>query len=177
MSTPEIRELESRLRRLKKAERKKNAQRLGHPAKKQGAAYSIGEHEYIVDPIAKTKRRMEIFRNAGGEVIWFDEADPYTIEELRPANCQGCAETHLVGWFEGEWDHICELEKHCDSAKCGIFRCKMSHFVRHNRILVARPGSPKVWGTKAAAIRYRKEIPAVKRPIYQIVEFIAVSGR
>jgi hypothetical protein len=135
MSTPEIRELATKLARLRKAERKKNAKALGHPAKKQGGAYWDGEHEYITDPVAKTKRRMEIFRNAGGEVIWFDESDPYTVEEIKPASCQGCAETHLVGWNEGEWDHVCELEKHCDSAACGIFRCRKSHIARHGRVI------------------------------------------
>ncbi len=133
MSQQRIRELQSELRQLKKAERKKKAKALGHPEKKQGGAYFEGEHEYITDPVAKTKRRMEIFRNAGGEVIWFDESDPYTVEEIRPANCQGCAETHLVGWNEAHWHHACPLEKHCDSAKCGMIVCHTAHKAIHGR--------------------------------------------
>jgi hypothetical protein len=135
MSQQLIRELEQQLRRLRKAERKEKGKRLGHPEKKSGHAYFEGEHEYLVDPVAKTKRRMEIFRNAGGEVTWFDETDPFSVEEIRPANCEGCAETHLIGWNEGEWDHVCELEKHCDSAACGIFRCRKSHIERHGRVI------------------------------------------
>lgn len=127
MSQQEIQELTSKLRQLKKAERKAKGKRLGHAPKKSGRAYTEGEHEYLADPVAKTKRRMEIFTNAGGEVIWFDETDPYSVEEIRPASCQGCAETHLVGWNEGEWNHICPLEKHCDAAACGLFQCKKSH--------------------------------------------------
>lgn len=32
---------------------------------------------------------------------------------------------------------------------------------------------PKVWKTKAAALRYKKQIPPVKRSIYQILKFVA----
>lgn len=135
----EIQELESKLRRLKKAERKQKGQKFGHAPRKSGRAYSEGEHEYLADyrtdPVAHTKRRMEIFRNAGGEVVWFDESDPWSVEEIRPANCQLCAETHLVGWNEGEWDHQCPLEKHCDAAKCSLFGCRKGHVARHARII------------------------------------------
>jgi len=135
MSQQEIRELQSRLRILKKAERKAKGKTLGHAEKKQGGAYFEGEHEYLTDPVAKTKRRMEIFRNAGGEVVWFDESDPFTVEEIRPANCQGCAETHLVGWAssEGNWHHGCDLEKKCDSAACALYVCIPWHKAHHNR--------------------------------------------
>src|SRR5260370_41903646 len=102
---PRIHELQSEIRQLKKAERKKKAKALGHPSRKSGNSYSEGEHEYLADLAAKIKRRMEIFRNAGGEVIWFDESDPFSVEEIRPANCQGCAETHLIGWDRGGCDH------------------------------------------------------------------------
>lgn len=135
MSTPEIRELESKLRAARKAERKGRGQKFGHAPSKSGRAYFEGEHEYITDPVAKTKRRMEIFRNAGGQVVWFDESDPFSVKEIRPANCQLCAETHLVGWNEGEWDHQCPLAKHCDSAKCGLFGCRRGHTQRHGRII------------------------------------------
>jgi hypothetical protein len=132
-----IHELQSELRRLKKAERKEKAKKLGHAEKKSGRAYTEGEHEYLAegDFAAKTKRRMEIFRNAGGEVTWFDESDPWSVEEIRPANCQGCAETHLVGWNEGQWNHVCELEKKCDAAACGLFQCRKSHVEYHGRVI------------------------------------------
>jgi hypothetical protein len=133
MSTQQIQELERELRRLRKAERKGKAKRLGHAPKKSGRAYSEGEHEYLADAVAKTKRRMEIFRNAGGEARWFDETDPWSVEEIRSANCQGCVETHLVGWNEGEWNHVCPLEKKCDAAACALFQCRKSHKEYHNR--------------------------------------------
>ncbi len=133
MSQQRIRELERELREERKAERKKKRKILGHSEKKQGTAYWEGDHEYIVDPVAKTKRRMEIFRNAGGEVIWFDESDPFSVEEIKSANCEGCAETHLVSWNSGEWNHVCPLEKKCDAAACGLFQCHKSHVEYHNR--------------------------------------------
>jgi hypothetical protein len=135
MSTPEIRELESKLRAARKAEKKKRAVQLGHPAKKQGAAYSVGDHEYLTDPVAFTKRRMEIFRNAGGKVTWFNESDPWTVEEIEPATCQGCVEPHLTGWMDGEWHHNCELSKHCDSAACALYVCRVWHRAHHNRVV------------------------------------------
>jgi hypothetical protein len=130
-----IQELQRELREERRKARKAKGKMLGHAPKKSGSAYTEGEHEYLAYPVAKTKRRMEIFRNAGGEVIWFDESDPFSVEEIKAANCQGCAETHPVGWNEGEWDHVCELEKHCDAAACGLFRCKKSHVERHGRII------------------------------------------
>jgi hypothetical protein len=128
-------EIVKELRERRKARRKQKSAVLRHPAKKQGAAYSVGDHEYLTDPVAKTKRRMEIFRNAGGEVVWFDESDPFTVEEIRPATCNGCVETHLVGWNEGHWHHNCELEKKCDAAACGLFVCPKSHRLIHGRII------------------------------------------
>lgn len=139
MSQQRIQELQRELRQLKKAERKEKGERLGHAPKKSGRAYTEGEHEYLADyrtdPIAHIKRRMEIFENAGGQVVWFNETDPETIEEIRPANCQGCAETHLVGYFEGERNHICVLEKKCDAAACSIFQCRKSHIEYHGRVI------------------------------------------
>jgi hypothetical protein len=127
-------EIVKELRDRRKARRKQKSTALGHPAKKQGGAYFEGEHEYLADPVAKTKRRMEIFRNAGGEVTWFDESDPFTVEEIRPANCQGCAETHLVGWNEGEWSHPkSHGERRCDCAACALFVCRPWHKAHHNR--------------------------------------------
>jgi hypothetical protein len=135
MKQQRIQELQRELRQLKKAERKSKAKRLGHAEKKQGAAYWEGEHEYLADQTAFTKRRMEIFKNAGGEAIWFDEIDPWTVEEIRPATCQGCVEPHLVGWMDGEWHHNCELEKHCDSAACALYVCRSWHKAHHNRVV------------------------------------------
>jgi hypothetical protein len=86
-----------------------------------------GEHEYLANSVAKVKRRMEIYRAAGGEVTWFDESDPSTIEDHKPAMCQGCVETHPIGWNEGEWHHACTLRKKCDSVKCGLFVCAIAH--------------------------------------------------
>lgn len=135
MNQRRIQELVLELRQLRKAGRKEKAKRLGYAEKKSGHAYTEGEHEYLADDdfVGKTKRRMEIFRNAGGEVTWFDEGDPWSVEEIRPASCQLCAETHLVGWNEGDWHHACELAKHCDSAKCSLFGCKTGH-----RVITAR---------------------------------------
>jgi hypothetical protein len=49
------------------------------------------------------------------------------VEEIRPANCQGCAETHLVGWSDGEWHHACTLRKKCDAVACALYTCAMWH--------------------------------------------------
>src|SRR5882672_9895941 len=79
--------------------------------------YFRGEHEYLVGWEAHLRRRLEIFRNAGGEATWFDESDPNSVEEIKPATCQGCVEPHLIGWAseEGQWHHACTLRKKCDS--------------------------------------------------------------
>jgi hypothetical protein len=88
---------------LRKQLRERKKQRLGIPRK--SGSYFRKDHEYLETGIEKTRRRIEIFRAAGGEVACFDEADPSTIEEIRPATCQGCVEPHLIGWNEGEWHH------------------------------------------------------------------------
>ena len=137
MSQERERELVKELRDLRKARRKQKGKILGHPARKQGAAYCQDGHEYLADGdwLAKAKRRIEIFRNAGGEVTFFDESDPFSIDEIRPANCQICVETHLVGWLEGHWHHNCELEKHCDAAACSLYGCRQGHIEHHGRII------------------------------------------
>lgn len=103
------------------------------------AAWRKG-HEYLEGLLAKTQRRLEIFRNAGGEASWFDETDPSTVEEIRPANCQGCVEPHLVGWLDGEWHHNVKSHggKRCDCAKCGLFVCMSWHQAFHNRVIAVR---------------------------------------
>ena len=98
-------------------------------------SYRKGDHEYLVGILAHTRRRLEIFRAAGGEATWFDEADPSSVEEIKPATCQGCVEPHLVGWREGEWHHGCELRKKCDSAKCALYICVIAHYVLHGRTI------------------------------------------
>jgi hypothetical protein len=99
-----------------------------------------GEHEYLVGVLAHTKRRIEIFENAGGEVAWFDPTDPSTVEEIRPATCQLCTEPHLVGWTDGEWHHNVKSHggKRCDCAKCGLYACRPSHLAWHNRVIEVR---------------------------------------
>jgi hypothetical protein len=94
-------------------------------------------HEYLETAREMTLRRMEIYRNAGGEVRWFDEADPNSIEDLKPAQCQGCVEPHLVGWAEAEWHHNSRSKggRRCDCAACGMFVCKPWHLRFHNRII------------------------------------------
>ena len=101
--------------------------RLKPKPPKRKRSYRCGEHEYLVGVLAHTQRRLEIFRNAGGEAEWFDRTDPNTVEEIRPANCQGCAETHLIGWADGQWHHACKLRKKCDSIACALFVCATWH--------------------------------------------------
>lgn len=114
--------------------RKRKRQTLGLPSSKP-RTYTKDGHEYLQTAFEKTKRRMEIFRAAGGEVVWFDESDPATIEEIHPATCQGCVEPHLISWNEGHWHHNCELRKKCDSAACALFVCPPYHRAFHNRII------------------------------------------
>jgi hypothetical protein len=100
-------------------------------------SYRRGEHEYLVGILAHTRRRLEIFRNAGGEATWFDGKDPNSVEEIKPATCQGCVEPHLVGWAEGEWHHNVKSHggKRCDCAKCALFVCVLWHKAFHNRVI------------------------------------------
>lgn len=82
-----------------------------HTRVKTKQTYRRGEHEYLVGVLAHTKRRLEVFRNAGGEADWFDEDDPSTVQEIQPAICQGCVEPHLIGWEDGEWHHNVKHKK------------------------------------------------------------------
>lgn len=108
--------------------------------KRAKQTYTRGDHEYLSGVLAHTRRRLEIFRNAGGEADWFDEDDAATVQELRPATCQLCAEAHLVGWEEGEWHHNVKSKggKRCDCASCGLFVCHSSHVRYHNRVIAVR---------------------------------------
>lgn len=125
----ELAEIETRRRRLRKELRKgKGFTNVLH-------TYTRNRHEYLATLFEKTMRRMAIFRAAGGEVTWFNPPDPDTIEEMKPATCQGCVEPHLIGWEEGEWHHNCELKKKCDSVACALFVCHAFHVAFHNRII------------------------------------------
>lgn len=95
-----------------------------------------GEHEYLVGQDAHLRRRLEIFRNAGGEATIFDGE---TVEEIQPATCQGCIEPHLVGWLEGQWHHNVKSHggKRCDCAACGLFLCPMIHEFYRNKVIPA----------------------------------------
>lgn len=98
------------------------------------------DHEYLMGWQDKLRRRLEIYRNAGGEAEWFDESDPNSIEDHKPATCQGCTEPHLIGWAEGEWHHNVKSHggKRCDCAACGLFVCVPWHRAFHNRVIGAR---------------------------------------
>ena len=114
--------------------------RNGIRPKRAKSSYTRGEHEYLVGVLAHTKRRLEIFCNAGGEATWFDETDPASVEEIQPATCQGCVEPHLVGWEEGEYHHNVKSlgGKRCDCARCGLYVCKSWHERYHNRVVSFR---------------------------------------
>jgi hypothetical protein len=103
-------------------------------------SYRKGDHEYLVGILAHTRRRLEIFRAAGGEASWFDETDPASVEEIKPATCQGCVEPHLIGWNEGEWHHNVKSHggKRCDCLACGLFLCRMIHEMFRNRVIAVR---------------------------------------
>ncbi len=101
-------------------------------------------HEYLVGVLAYTRRRLEIFRNAGGEATWFNERDPSTVEEIRPATCQGCVEPHLVGWNEGHWHHACTLRKKCDAVACSLFVCPIAHRLIHGRFIGGRGNADRI---------------------------------
>lgn len=120
------RQLREEIAHNRKLLRERKRQALGLPSNKKRTFTKDG-HEYLYGILAHTQRRIEIFTAAGGEVIWWDKTDPSAIEETRAANCQLCAETHLVGWLEGEWHHACKLRKKCDSVKCGLFGCAIGH--------------------------------------------------
>ena len=102
--------------------------------------YRRGNHEYLVGVLAHTKRRLTVFRNAGGEATWFDPDDPASVEEIKPAICQGCSETHEVGWLDGEWHHNVRSHggKRCDCAGCALYVCGPWHRQFHNRVIAVR---------------------------------------
>jgi len=105
--------------------------------KRAKQTYTRGEHEYLVGERAHLLRRMEIFRNAGGEVVLFEDSSSYTVEEIKPAICQGCVEPHEVPWDNayGHWHHNCELRKKCDAIACALYVCESWHRRYHNRVI------------------------------------------
>lgn len=114
----------------------------GEPPTKEKRAFWRKGHEYLETALEMTKRRIEIFRNAGGEVQWFDESDSSTIDEIQPAICQGCAEPHLIGWsnLEGHWHHNVKSKggRRCDCAACALYVCIPWHQIYHNRVIAVR---------------------------------------
>jgi hypothetical protein len=120
-------------RKLLRERKRKN---LGLPsmAKKSRQLSRDGQHEYIFGLLAKTKRRLEVYRAAGGEADWFDESDPESIIDVKPAMCQGCEIPHAISWNgegapKGEWQHDCALKKKCDSVRCSLYVCFYVHQV------------------------------------------------
>lgn len=132
----EIYETETKLRRLRKARNKRKRARLGLPAKRKGTeTYWRKGHEYL-GPAGKFERRAEVYRNAGGVLQVFHDGIVGTVEDLKPGMCQGCAETHEVGWYEGEWHHNVKTlgGRRCDCAACGLWVCSDWHKRYHNRV-------------------------------------------
>jgi len=134
-SDQQLRQEITNARRLLRERRK---QRWGTASK--ASSYRRGEHEYLHGERAHLLRRMEIFRNAGGEVMLFEDSSSYSVGEICPATCQLCVETHFVGWEEGEWHHNVKSKggKRCDCAACGLFVCSASHKRYHNRVIAVR---------------------------------------
>lgn len=128
------RQLREEIAHNRKLLRERKRQALGLPSMKK-RNYTKNGHEYLATGREKILRRIEIFEAAGGAVVWYDQEDPETIEEICPARCQGCTETHVVGWEDGEWHHNCELRKKCDSVACALYVCHKFHVAFHNRII------------------------------------------
>ena len=134
-SDQQLRQEISNARKLLRERKRKS---LGLPSSKPVTHWKNG-HEYLVGVLAHVQRRIDIFTNAGGEVAWWEKSDPSTIEELRPANCQGCVETHLVGWNEGEWSHPpSKGGRRCDCAAHSLWVCRAWHLAFHGRQIAAR---------------------------------------
>lgn len=97
-------------------------------------------YEYLVGFLDHVKRRIEIYKRAGGDAVLFDEAQPEMVEDLKSATCQGCPEPHLVGFNEGEWFHNSKTKggRRCDCVECSLFTCKPFHIRYHNRVIAVR---------------------------------------
>lgn len=127
------RDLHREQRRRRKLHKKRSRKAHGLPAKKSGS-YFRKDHEYLDGASAHFHRRVEIYRNAGGEI---SVVDGFVIEDLKTGMCQGCAETHEVGWAEGEWHHNVKTlgGKRCDCATCALWVCPEWHKRYHNRVI------------------------------------------
>ncbi len=121
--------------------RERKRKNLGLPSSKPTTHWKDG-HEYLVGIPAHFWRRLEIYRRAGGDIALIDgiSGDFESIEDLQPAMCEGCAETHPVGWYEGEWHHNVKSHggKRCDCAACGLYVCRAWHEAFHNRVIATR---------------------------------------
>lgn len=134
-TTPEI---HAEMARLRKLLRERKRQALGLPSSKKRTFTKDG-HEYLYGVAAHFWRRLEIYRRAGGDVALIDgtSGDFESIEDLRTGMCEGCAETHPVGWNEGEWHHDVKTKggRRCDCLSCGLWVCKPFHRLYHNRLI------------------------------------------
>lgn len=134
----QLRQEISNARKLLRERKRKN---LGLPSSKPSTRWKDG-HEYLVGVQAHFWRRLEIYRRAGGDVALIDgiSGDFESIEDLRPGMCEGCAETHEVGWYEGEWHHNVKSKggRRCDCAAHGLWVCKAWHKAFHNRVIGVR---------------------------------------
>ena len=134
------RQLRQEIANNRKLLRERKRKNLGLPASKPTTHWKDG-HEYLAGMREHLRRRIEIFTNAGGEVMVIDHGrGEIFVEELTPAACQGCTETHLVGWEDGEWHHNVKSNggKRCDCAACGLYVCKRWHVAFHNRVIAVR---------------------------------------
>ncbi len=92
-------------------------------------------HEFLYGQREHTKRRIEIFQRAGGQVFTelTAEGDFEHIYTAVPATCELCETGHIVSWEDG---HMVHMEKrHCDCLTCVRYGCKPAHAaLHHNRI-------------------------------------------
>lgn len=129
-------------RRRRRAHRRADGLELSKPLrsarrKEENKSRTKEGHEYLIGWKDNLQRRSEVYALAGGEVQieWEERPQDTIVTDLRSANCQGCAETHIIGWVEGHWDHGCAYGgKKCSTlAHNQTFKCRDSHEKRHGR--------------------------------------------
>jgi hypothetical protein len=109
------------------------------PRKAKKQTQLRGEHEHLVGWKDNLARRAEVYRLAGGEVQieWGETPRDTYVTDLRSANCQGCAETHLTPWDNryGQWNHGCKFGgKKCSTLSHGqTYECRAAHNRYHGR--------------------------------------------